>query len=73
MLGGKTAIVTGGSGDLGDAMARQLAAQGAHVVIRDIAPPKTDSPADAPTPASSTPSLSSSSAPKIGKITWIST
>ncbi len=46
MLDGKTAIVTGGSGDLGSAMARQLAAQGAHVVIWDIVPPEQDSPAD---------------------------
>ncbi len=46
MLQGKTAIVTGGSGDLGGAMARQLAENGAQVVIWDIAPPKTDSPAD---------------------------
>ena len=60
MLQGKTAIVTGGGGDLGGAMARQLAAQGAQVVIWDIAPPRTDSPADAPTPASWPPSLSSS-------------
>ena len=38
MLRGKTAIVTGGAGDLGQAMARQLAEQGAHVVIWDIVP-----------------------------------
>lgn len=38
MLTGKTAIVTGGAGDLGSAMARQLAAKGAHVVIWDIVP-----------------------------------
>ena len=36
MLQGKTAIVTGGAGDLGSAMARQLAEQGAHVVIWDL-------------------------------------
>ena len=36
MLQGKTAIVTGGAGDLGSAMARHLAMQGAHVVIWDI-------------------------------------
>ena len=36
MLKGKTAIVTGGAGDLGSAMARQLAQNGAHVVIWDI-------------------------------------
>lgn len=36
MLKGKTAIVTGGVGDLGNAMARQLAENGAHVVIWDI-------------------------------------
>ncbi len=38
MLKGKTAIVTGGAGDLGQAMARQMAEQGAHVVIWDIVP-----------------------------------
>ena len=38
MLQGKTAIVTGGAGDLGNAMARHLAQQGAHVVIWDIVP-----------------------------------
>ena len=38
MLNGKTAIVTGGAGDLGSAMARQLAQKGAHVVIWDILP-----------------------------------
>ena len=38
MLNGKTAIVTGGAGDLGSAMARQLAQNGAHVVIWDIVP-----------------------------------
>ena len=38
MLNGKTAIVTGGAGDLGNAMARQLAQKGAHVVIWDIVP-----------------------------------
>ena len=38
MLKGKTAIVTGGAGDLGNAMARQLAQNGAHVVIWDIVP-----------------------------------
>lgn len=38
MLKGKTAIVTGGAGDLGKAMARQLAKNGAHVVIWDIVP-----------------------------------
>ncbi len=38
MLNGKTAIVTGGAGDLGSAMARQLAENGAHVVIWDIIP-----------------------------------
>jgi len=36
MLQGKTAIVTGGAGDLGRAMARQLAESGAHVVLWDI-------------------------------------
>ena len=38
MLGGKTAIVTGAAGDLGNAMARQLAENGAHVVMWDIVP-----------------------------------
>lgn len=38
MLDGKTAIVTGGAGDLGNAMARHLAQHGAHVVIWDIVP-----------------------------------
>ena len=36
MLKGKTAIVTGAAGDLGEAMARQLAENGAHVVMWDI-------------------------------------
>ncbi|MCY3917148.1 MAG: SDR family NAD(P)-dependent oxidoreductase [Chloroflexi bacterium] len=38
MLGGLTAIVTGAAGDLGNAMARQLAENGAHVVMWDIVP-----------------------------------
>ncbi len=38
MLTGKTAIITGGAGDLGSAMARHLAEKGAHVVIWDIVP-----------------------------------
>lgn len=38
MLQDKTAIVTGAAGDLGKAMARQLAEQGAHVVMWDIVP-----------------------------------
>lgn len=38
MLQGKTAIITGGAGDLGSAMARHLAQNGAHVVIWDILP-----------------------------------
>ena len=38
MLDGKTAIVTGGAGDLGEAMARHLAQNGAHIVIWDIVP-----------------------------------
>ena len=41
MLQGKTAIVTGAAGDLGSAMARQLAENGAHVVMWDIAPRAT--------------------------------
>ena len=36
MLEGKTAIVTGAAGDLGNAMARQLAENGAHVILWDI-------------------------------------
>src|SRR5215471_1480948 len=38
-LGGKTAVVTGGSGGLGAETARVLASRGAHVVIgaRDVA------------------------------------
>ncbi|MCY4144857.1 MAG: SDR family NAD(P)-dependent oxidoreductase [Chloroflexi bacterium] len=46
MLHGKIAIVTGGSGDLGTAMARQLAENGAQVIIWDIVPPAADAPAD---------------------------
>lgn len=38
MLEGKTALVTGAAGDLGGAMARHLAANGAHVVLWDIKP-----------------------------------
>ncbi len=38
MLQGKTAIVTGAAGDLGNAMALQLAEQGAHVLMWDIVP-----------------------------------
>ncbi len=38
MLHGKTAVVTGAAGDLGKAMARQLAENGAHVVMWDIVP-----------------------------------
>ena len=38
MLNGKTAIITGAAGDLGNAMARHLAENGAHVVIWDIVP-----------------------------------
>ena len=36
MFEGKTALVTGAAGDLGNAMARQLAANGAHVILWDI-------------------------------------
>lgn len=36
MLAGQTALVTGAAGDLGGAMAVQLAQQGAHVVLWDI-------------------------------------
>ncbi|MCY3834373.1 MAG: SDR family NAD(P)-dependent oxidoreductase [Chloroflexi bacterium] len=38
MLQGKTAIVTGAAGDLGNAMARQLAQNGAQVAMWDIVP-----------------------------------
>ena len=38
MLRGKTAIVTGAAGDLGNAMARQLAENGARVAMWDIVP-----------------------------------
>ena len=38
MLQGKTALVTGAAGDLGNAMARQLAEEGAHVALWDIVP-----------------------------------
>jgi len=38
MLKGLTAVVTGAAGDLGNAMARQLAEEGAHVVMWDIVP-----------------------------------
>ncbi len=38
MLQGKTAVITGAAGDLGNAMARQLAQKGAHVVMWDIVP-----------------------------------
>jgi len=38
MLGDKTAVVTGAAGDLGNAMARQLAENGAHIVMWDIVP-----------------------------------
>lgn len=37
-LKGKTAIITGAAGDLGSAMARHLAAAGAHVALWDIKP-----------------------------------
>ncbi len=36
MLAGKTALITGAAGDLGNAMARHLAKNGAHVVMWDI-------------------------------------
>ena len=38
MLDGKTALVTGAAGDLGGAMARQLAENGARVTLWDIKP-----------------------------------
>ncbi|MDE2750580.1 MAG: SDR family NAD(P)-dependent oxidoreductase [Chloroflexota bacterium] len=38
MLQGKTAVVTGAAGDLGNAMARRLAESGAHAVMWDIVP-----------------------------------
>lgn len=36
MIAGKTALITGAAGDLGQAMARHLAKNGAHVVMWDI-------------------------------------
>ncbi len=36
MLAGKTALITGAAGDLGNAMTRHLAKNGAHVVMWDI-------------------------------------
>ena len=39
MLAGKTALITGAAGDLGSAMARHLAKNGAHVVMWDIKMP----------------------------------
>jgi len=38
MLSGKTALVTGGAGDLGNAMATHLAKNGANVIIWDVKP-----------------------------------
>ena len=38
MLAGKTALITGAAGDLGNAMARHLAKNGARVVMWDIKP-----------------------------------
>ena len=36
MLAGKTALITGAAGDLGNAMAKHLAKNDAHVVMWDI-------------------------------------
>lgn len=36
MLAGKTALITGAAGDLGNAMARHLAKNGTHVVMWDV-------------------------------------
>ena len=41
-LTGKTAIVTGGSGNVGRAVVRRLAAEGAAVVVADLAPPRQE-------------------------------
>ena len=41
-LTGKTAIVTGGSGNVGRAVVRRLAAEGAGVVVADLAPPRQE-------------------------------
>ena len=35
-FGGKVALVTGGGGGIGSAIARRLASEGAHVVVTDI-------------------------------------
>ncbi|MFJ7294547.1 SDR family NAD(P)-dependent oxidoreductase [Streptomyces collinus] len=51
-LGERVAIVTGGAGDIGSAVARALAAEGASVVIADIKDPEgTDLAADLEGPA----------------------
>ena len=41
-LGGKTALITGGAAGLGLGMAREFLAQGARVVLLDLAPPPAD-------------------------------
>ncbi len=41
-LTGKTAIVTGGSGNVGRAVVRRLTAEGAGVVVADLAPPRQE-------------------------------
>lgn len=40
MLGGKTALITGGAGDMGNEMAVHLAREGAAIVLWDIRPPQ---------------------------------
>ncbi|MGQ9841893.1 MAG: SDR family NAD(P)-dependent oxidoreductase, partial [Anaerolineae bacterium] len=40
MLKGKTALITGGAGDMGNEMAVHLARQGAAIVLWDIRPPQ---------------------------------
>ncbi|MFD5947721.1 SDR family oxidoreductase [Streptomyces collinus] len=51
-LGERVAIVTGGAGDIGSAVARALAAEGASVVIADVRDPEgTDLAADLGGPA----------------------
>ena len=41
-LAGRTAVVTGSGSGIGRATARKLAAEGAYVVVNDIAPERAD-------------------------------